>query len=37
LFEGTFSIDRKDYEIKGPLMGFAVGNEFEISLRVPVQ
>lgn len=37
LFEGSFTINRKDYDIKGPLMGFAVGNEFEINLRVPVK
>ncbi|MFK7972900.1 MAG: YceI family protein [Bacteroidia bacterium] len=36
-FEGEFTVDRKDYDIKGPLMGFAVGNEFNIALKVPVK
>lgn len=37
LFEGNFTVSRKDYGIKGPLMGFAVGNDFDISLKVPVK
>lgn len=37
MFKGSFTINRKDYDIKGPLLGFAVGNEFEINLRVPVK
>lgn len=36
LFEGSFSVDRKDFDITGPLLSFVVGNTFDISLRVPV-
>lgn len=34
-FSGKFSIKRKDYGIKGPMMGFVVGNEVEVELNVP--
>ena len=37
VFEGTMVVDRHDFGIKGPLLGFVVGDEFEISLRVPVE
>lgn len=36
LFEGGFTINRKDYGIKGPLFGVMVGNDIQIDLRVPV-
>ncbi len=35
-FTGEFKIDRKDYGIKGNSMGFMVGKEFVITLKVPV-
>jgi len=35
-FDGDFSVNRQDYGIKGPLLGFVVSNEIDISLRVPV-
>ncbi len=37
LFEGSFSVKRKDYGIKGPLAGFTVGNTISVSLKVPVE
>ena len=37
VFEGTMVIDRHDFGIKGPLLGFVVGDEFEVSLRVPAE
>ena len=37
VFEGEFSVLRKDYGIKGPLFGFTVGNDFKVNLRVPVE
>ncbi|TRX62544.1 YceI family protein [Fulvivirga sp. M361] len=36
LFEGNFKIDREDFEITGPLFGFMVGDEFDITLKIPV-
>ena len=36
-FEGTFTVNRKDFEITGPFFGFVVGDEFEVTLKVPVQ
>lgn len=36
LFTGTFSVNRKDYGIEGPLMSFTVGDRFDISIQVPV-
>jgi polyisoprenoid-binding protein YceI len=37
VFEGAFSVLRKDYGIKGPFFGFTVGNDFKVNLRVPVE
>lgn len=37
LFTGAFTVDRKDFGMKGPLLGAFVGNEFTVKLRVPVQ
>lgn len=34
---GTFTINRKDYNIKGNLFGFAVGKEVAVDLRVPAE
>ncbi|MEL7423299.1 MAG: YceI family protein [Bacteroidota bacterium] len=36
LFVGTFTVDRQEYGIEGPLLAFTVGDDFEIKLRVPV-
>ncbi len=36
LFIGTFTVDRQEYGIEGPLLAFTVGDDFEIELRVPV-
>ncbi|MEM6398207.1 MAG: YceI family protein [Bacteroidota bacterium] len=36
LFEGSFTVNRKDYGIDGNFWGFVVGKEVEIKLRVPV-
>lgn len=35
-FSGSFKINRKDYGIKGNVMGFMVGNEFTVTLNIPV-
>jgi polyisoprenoid-binding protein YceI len=35
-FMGNFKINRKDYGIKGNLFGFVVGDEFEVSINLPV-
>jgi len=35
-FVGDFKINRDDYDINGNMFGFAVGNEFDITLRIPV-
>lgn len=37
MFEGTMTVDRKDFGIKGPFFGFVVGDTFEVALRVPVR
>lgn len=37
VFEGSFTVDRQEYGMEGPWMAFTVGDEFEISLRVPVR
>ena len=36
LFEGNLTVNREDYGIKGPFMAFMVGDEFEVSISVPV-
>ncbi len=36
LFEGSLTVNREDYGIKGPFMAFMVGDEFEVSISVPV-
>ncbi|MEM8894494.1 MAG: YceI family protein [Bacteroidota bacterium] len=36
MFKGSFSVNREDYGIKGPFMAFMVGNDFEVSIKVPV-
>lgn len=36
LFAGQFRVNRKDFGINGNFFGFAVGEEFEVELRVPV-
>ncbi|MEN0004952.1 MAG: YceI family protein [Bacteroidota bacterium] len=36
LFVSSFEVKRKDYGIKGPLMGFVVGKTLQVDLRVPV-
>lgn len=35
-FVGDFKINRKDYGINGNIFSFAIGKEFDITLRVPV-
>ncbi len=35
-FEGKFMLNRKDYGIQGNMFGFVVGDDLEISLKVPV-
>ncbi|WKN42599.1 YceI family protein [Tunicatimonas pelagia] len=37
LFEGSFTVDREEYGIEGPFISFMVGDDFEVSLKVPVQ
>ncbi len=37
LFKGSFTVDREKYGIKGPLLGFLVGDDFEVNLSVPVK
>ncbi|MBV6647438.1 MAG: YceI family protein [Cyclobacteriaceae bacterium] len=37
LFKGGFTVNRKDFEILGPIIGFMVGDEFEVMLEVPVK
>ncbi len=37
LFEGSFTVDREEYGIKGPFIGFMVGDDFEVNLKVPVE
>ena len=36
-FIGTLKVNRQDYGIKGPFLGFLVGDDFEVFLRVPVK
>ncbi len=36
MFMGSFTVNRKDYGIRGPLLGVVVGNDFEVDLKVPV-
>ncbi|MEM6877075.1 MAG: YceI family protein [Bacteroidota bacterium] len=36
LFEGSFTVNRKDYGIDGNFWGFMVGKDVEVSLRIPV-
>ncbi|MCH2232306.1 MAG: YceI family protein [Crocinitomicaceae bacterium] len=36
IFEGSFKVNRKDYNIKGNGFGFVVSNEISIDLRIPV-
>ncbi len=36
IFNGSFKINRKDYGIKGNMMGFMVGDEFVVTLNIPV-
>ncbi|MEM1137783.1 MAG: YceI family protein [Bacteroidota bacterium] len=37
IFEGTFTVNREDFDIMGPFFGFVVGDEFEVTVKVPVQ
>ena len=36
VFEGKLIVNRQDYGIEGPWMGFVVGDEFEVLLKIPV-
>lgn len=36
LFTGQFTLNRHDYGIEGNFLGFSVGDEFVVELRVPV-
>lgn len=36
MISGTFNIDRQDYGIEGNFLGFAVGDEFEVDIQVPI-
>jgi len=36
-FEGDFTVNRQDFDIEGPLISFMVGDEFDVSLVVPVE
>ena len=35
-FSGTFTVDREEFGIDGPFFAFTVGDDFEVSLNVPV-
>ncbi len=35
-FQGSFTVDRTEFGIKGPFFAFTVGNDFEVNLNVPV-
>ncbi len=35
-FAGSFKVNRKDYGINGNMMGFLVGDDFDVTLNVPV-
>lgn len=37
VFAGKFTINRQEYGIEGPFFAFTVSDEFEVSLRVPVE
>ncbi|MEM6844998.1 MAG: YceI family protein [Bacteroidota bacterium] len=37
VFEGSFTVDREEYGIEGPFISFMVGDDFTVSLKVPVQ
>lgn len=37
LFEGSFTVDREEFGIEGPFISFMVGDDFEVSLKVPVE
>ncbi len=37
VFEGSFTVNRKDYGIKGNAAGFTVGKDIVIDLKVPVK
>ncbi len=36
VFNGTFTVDREEFGIDGPFFAFTVGDDFEVSLNVPV-
>ena len=36
-FEGNFTVSRDAYGIEGPFFSFTVGDDFEVSLKVPVE
>ena len=36
VFTGQFKVNRKDFGINGNALGFTVGEEFDVTLRVPV-
>ena len=36
VFNGTFTVDREAFGIDGPFFAFTVGDDFEVSLNVPV-
>ncbi len=35
-FAGSFKVNRKDFGINGNMMGFLVGDDFDVTLNVPV-
>ena len=37
VFTGQFKVNRKDFGINGNALGFTVGEEFNVTLRVPVR
>lgn len=37
LFEGSFTVNREEFGIEGPFISFMVGDDFEVSLKVPVE
>ena len=37
VFTGKFKVNRKDFGINGNALGFTVGEEFDVTLRVPVR
>ena len=36
-FKGSFTVNRQDYGIEGPFFGFVVGDDFDVTLTVPVR